>query len=70
MRGVEVVIVIPDVRQARIAGTQIAAEAKPEGYSVEVWCAGWGRRPDGSVEVDLRGVLRSPPDTLERMPIP
>lgn len=68
MRGVEVVIVIPDVRQARIAGQMLAAEVKPEGYSVEVYCGGWGRRPDGSVELDLRGTLRSPPDTLERMP--
>jgi hypothetical protein len=69
MRGVEVVIVIPDVRQARIASQKLAAEAKPEGYVVEVYCWGWGRRPDGSVEVDLRGTIRSPPDTLERMPI-
>lgn len=68
MRGVEVVIVLPNVREARIAGTQLAAEAKPEGYVVEVYCWGWGRRPDGSVEVDLRGTIRSPADLLERLP--
>jgi len=68
MRGVEVVIVLPDIREARIAGQMLAAEAKHEGYSVEVYCWGWGRRPDGSVEVDLRGTIRSPADLLERMP--
>jgi len=69
MSGAEVLIVIPDLRRPGIAAQKIAAEAKPAGYSVEVWCWGWGRRPDGSVEIDFRGRLTSPPDVVGRMPI-
>lgn len=68
MQRVEVVLALPDICEARIASQKLAAEAKPEGYVVEVYCWGWGRRPDGSVEVDLRGTIRSPADLLERMP--
>jgi len=66
--GVEVLIVIPDLRRPGIAAQKIAAEAKQAGFAVEVYCWGWGRRPDGSVEIDFRGTLRSPPDVVERMP--
>lgn len=68
MQRVEVVLVLPDICEARIASQKLAAEAKPEGYVVEVYCWGWGRRPDGSVEIDFRGRLTSPPDVVERMP--
>jgi len=70
MRGdlIEVAIQVPRITEARIAGTQLSASARPDGYVVEVYCWGWGRRPDGSVEIDFRGRLSSPPDVVERMP--
>ena len=70
MQRVEVLIVIPEVRLASIATQKLAAEAKPDGYSTSVYCWGWGRRKDGSVEIDFRGTLRSPPDVVERLLIP
>lgn len=70
MQRVEVLIVIPDVRLPSIASQKLAAEAKPAGYFTEVTCWGWGRRKDGSVEVDFRGTIRSPPDVVERLLIP
>lgn len=66
--GAEVLIVIPDLRRPGIAAQKIAAEAKQAGFAVEVYCWGWGRRPDGSVEIDFRGRLTSPPDVVGRMP--
>ena len=70
MRGdqIEVMIQISRITEARIAGTQLSASAQPTGYTVKLWCAGWGHRRDGSVEIDIRGTLRSPADLLERLP--
>lgn len=62
-------IQVPQVSEARIAGQKLHASVQPDGYLVEVYCWGWGRRPDGSVEIDFRGRLTSPADLLERMPI-
>lgn len=70
MHPCEVLIVIPDMRLPSIAAQKLGAEAKPAGYSVDVVCWGWGRRKDGSVEVDFRGTIRSPPDVVERLLIP
>ena len=66
--SIEVTIQVPQVSEARIAGQKLSASARPDGYVVEVYCWGWGRRPDGSVEIDFRGRLSSPPDVVERMP--
>lgn len=70
MSDAEVLIVIPEIRVPRIASQKIAAEAKQAGFAVEVYCWGWGRRPDGSVEIDFRGRLTSPAGVVERLPIP
>lgn len=70
MSGAEVLIVIPEIRLPSIASQRLAAEAKQAGFAVAAYCWGWGRRKDGSVEIDFRGTLRSPPDVLERLPIP
>lgn len=72
MSGVPILvrIQIPQVTEARIAATQLCASAEPAGYFVEVTCWGWGRRKDGSVEVDFRGRIQSPPDLVERLLIP
>ena len=66
--SIEVTIQVPQVSEARIAGQKLRASAQPDGYFVEVYCWGWGRRPDGSVEIDIKGTLRSPADLLERLP--
>lgn len=68
IRAVEVLIVLPEIRVPGIAAQKIAAEAKQAGFAVEVYCWGWGRRPDGSVEIDFRGRLTSPAGVVERLP--
>jgi hypothetical protein len=57
---IEIVIVIPEPATHALVARRLSAKIQPAGYSVEVWCMGWGKNPDGSIRLDLVATVTCP----------